>query len=134
MSTETERLRNLLEDELGECREEDVSRRLGKLDDLLAEAGADDASTDADVFSALGNDTRYLIVRLLATADDDLCPCEFESLIDVSQSAISHALSTLVDAGLVERRPEGKWRYYRATPLAEGLLDALDADHEGRDE
>ena len=76
--------------------------------------------------SALGNETRYRIVRLLATADDELCVCEFEPLLDVSASAISHALSNLTDAGLLARRKEGKWRYYRTTPLAERLLGALD--------
>lgn len=134
MTAETDRLRNLLEDELGECRAEDLSRRLGELDDLLEAAGVADVSADVAVLSALGNETRYRIVRLLTTADDDLCVCEFESLLDVSQSGISHALSTLVDAGLIERRQDGRWRYCRATPLAEGVLDALDATGEDDDE
>jgi len=44
----------------------------------------------------------------------------------VSDSAISHALSQLTDAGLVTRRKEGKWRMYRATPRANAVLVALD--------
>jgi DNA-binding transcriptional ArsR family regulator len=44
----------------------------------------------------------------------------------VSDSAISHALSDLRDAGLVTRRKDGTWRYYEATDRAEALLAALD--------
>ena len=134
MASATDRLANLLADELGECRSEDVSRRLAELDDLLEDAGVVDPAGDVEALAALGNDTRYRIVRLLAAAEDDLCVCEFEPLLDVSSSATSHALTKLSDAGLVERRKEGKWRYYRATPLAERLLDALDADREAADD
>ena len=64
------------------------------------------------------------------TAGDDLCVCELAPLFDVSESAISHALSELTDTGLITRRKEGKWRYYRSTERAEGLLAALDATRE----
>lgn len=133
MASDSNRLRSLLVDELGECRTEDVSRRLAELDDLLEAATGTDPAADVETFSTLGNETRYRIVRLLTTADDELCVCELEPLLDVSSSAISHALSALSEAGLVERRKEGRWRYYRATPLAERLLDGLDAGREAVD-
>lgn len=128
MTTGTERLRNLLADERGESTDADVTRRLAELDDLLADDA--DVSGDVEIFSVLGNETRYRIVRLLAAADDELAVAEFEPLLEVGQSGISHALSTLAEVGLVERRKEGKWRYYRTTPLAERLLDVLDAGRE----
>ena len=134
MASATDRLANLLADELGECRSEDVSRRLAELDDLFEEAGVADPAADVGAFSALGNETRYQIVRLLAAADDGLCVCELEPLLDVSSSGISHALSTLSEVGLVQRRKQGRWRYYRATPLAVHLLDALDTGREAADE
>ncbi|MFD1644198.1 helix-turn-helix domain-containing protein [Haloarchaeobius litoreus] len=52
-----------------------------------------------------------------------------DPLVDVSDSAVSHALSTLADAGLVDRRKEGRWRYYRATDRARALLAAVDPGH-----
>lgn len=106
MTTDTDRLRNLLADDA-------------------------DVSGGVEVFSVLGNETRYRIVRLLAAADDELAVAEFEPLLEVGQSGISHALSMLSEVGLVERRKEGKWRYYRATPFAERLLDVLDAERDG---
>ncbi|MFB6304502.1 MAG: ArsR/SmtB family transcription factor [Haloferacaceae archaeon] len=120
------RLERLLETELGECCEGDVRERLRALEDLAA-ALPDDPSADLAVLGALGGETRYRLVRLLAAAEGDLCVCELSPLVDVSDSAVSHALSDLADAGLVARRKEGAWRYYDATERAERLLDALDA-------
>lgn len=81
---------------------------------------------EVDVLSALANATRYGAVRLLAAADGEVCACDLAPPLDVSQSTISHALSRLYDAGLVERRKQGRWRYYRVTPLAEAVIDSFD--------
>lgn len=89
---------------------------------LSAQAVAADVRT----LTALGNDTRYEALRLIADADDAVCVCELEPVLGVSQGAVSQALSRLFSAGLVERRKEGRWRYYTATPRAERLLRALD--------
>lgn len=124
MAESTTRLRNLLREELGECCDADVDRRLGELHALADEAFADDAVRS--VFAVLGNETRYRLARALAVADDELCVCELESLVDVSESAVSHALSDLVDAGLVTRRKEGNWRYYDATDTADNLFQTAD--------
>ncbi|MFQ3319290.1 MAG: ArsR family transcriptional regulator [Natronomonas sp.] len=85
-----------------------------------------EVATDVQMLSTLGNDTRYETLRLIAEADEDVCVCEIEPSLGVSQSAVSQALSRLFSAGLVERRKEGRWRYYTATPRAERLLDVLD--------
>ncbi|SDK45365.1 ArsR/SmtB family transcription factor [Natronorubrum texcoconense] len=125
--TETEaRLRRYLEDELGTCQNEDLQKRLAELDDLEAVLDGRTAGTDVATFSALGDETRYRLVRLLVTADDELCVCEITPLVDVSDSAVSHALSTLTDAGLVTKRKDGRWRKYRATKRATALLTVLD--------
>jgi ArsR family transcriptional regulator len=83
-------------------------------------------ASDVQVLSALGNDTRYEALRLIADTEGDVCVCELEPALAVSQSAISQALSRLHTAGLVSRRKDGRWRYYAATPRATALLDALD--------
>lgn len=128
MTESLDRLRSLVADELGECRDEDVDARLDELDGLEAQTDAGRVADRVAVFSALANDTRYRIVQLLAVAESDLCVCELTPMLDVSDSAISHALSTLTDAGLVARRKEGKWRYYEATDRAERLLGALETE------
>lgn len=83
-------------------------------------------ASDVELLATLGNDTRYEALRLIAEADDDICVCEIEPAVGVSQGAVSQALSRLFSAGLVERRKEGRWRYYTATPRAERLLSVLD--------
>ena len=83
-------------------------------------------AADVEVLATLSNDTRYEALRLIADADDDVCVCELEPSLGVSQGAVSQALSRLFSAGLVERRKEGRWRYYTATPRAERLLRVLD--------
>lgn len=81
---------------------------------------------DVQLLSAAGNDTRYELLRRIAAADGEICVCELEPTVGVSQSAVSQALSRLSTAGLVTRRKEGTWRYYDATPAAAALLETLD--------
>ena len=131
VSETADRLRRYLEDELGECRNEDLQERLADLDNLEAVLDVDVISNDVRTLSALGNETRYRLVRLLVEADDELCVCEITPLVSVSDSAVSHALSDLYDADLVTRRKEGTWRYYEATERSTALLDALDRTREG---
>ena len=99
---------------------------------VLPEVSIERINQDIDVLAALANTTRYGAIRLLAAADGEVCACDLAPPLDVSQSAISHALSRLQDAGLVDRRKEGRWRYYRTTPLAETIIDVFDAPQEGR--
>lgn len=122
----TERLQRYLSDESGSCGDTEVAQRLAELEELDAAAGGPDLEADVSVLSALANETRYKIVRILHIADEELCVCEFSPLLDVSDSAISHALSQLTDAGLLTRRKDGKWRKYRTTARANALLIALD--------
>ncbi|MDQ2052663.1 metalloregulator ArsR/SmtB family transcription factor [Natronolimnohabitans sp. A-GB9] len=126
MSETDDRLQRYLEDELGECRDENLQERLDELDELESTLDGDIVSSDVQTLSALGNETRYRLVRLLVEADEPLCVCELTPLVDVSNSAVSHALSTLSDAGLVTKRKEGRWRKYRATSRASALLTVLD--------
>ncbi|MDL5361472.1 helix-turn-helix transcriptional regulator [Halalkalicoccus sp. NIPERK01] len=89
----------------------------------------DDDLIDADVrlLSTLANETRYEALRLLAASEEELCACEIEGALPVSQSAVSQALSALYAADLVERRKDGRWRYYRPSGRAWTILETLDA-------
>ena len=64
MSQSTARLRRLLADELGECCDADVERRLDELHDLADTAFANDDGAQS-VFAVLGNETRYRLARAL---------------------------------------------------------------------
>ncbi|MDX1747557.1 MAG: metalloregulator ArsR/SmtB family transcription factor [Halobacteriales archaeon] len=129
MAQQADRLERLITVQLGECCAGDVEGRLATLESFAASLPSR-ADRDVAAIDALGNETRYRIVRLLAAADRELCVCEINPIVDVSDSAVSHALSTLADAGLVTRRKDGTWRYYAPTDRAVALLDALDATRE----
>ncbi|MDZ7745214.1 MAG: metalloregulator ArsR/SmtB family transcription factor [Halobacteriales archaeon] len=126
MAQATERLQRYLDDELGECRTEDVERRLNELSTLEAGLGTAQAEAELDVLSALSSETRYTLVRVLVAAGEELCVCELQAVVDVSESGLSHALSALVDAGLVEGRKDGRWKKYRATNRAVALVTVLE--------
>ena len=103
------------------------------LDEETAEtlsARFEDESVDDAVarFAALGSETRYRVLVLLGTVDEEVCVCEIEDALDVGQSSISQALSTLHSVGLVTRRKDGRWRYYTTTPLADEILEATTFD------
>lgn len=126
MGDSTDRLQRYLADELGECRDADLEARLEELEAYEDELETSAVEHDVAILSALANETRYRIVRLLVAADGKLCVCEMSPLMDVSQSAISHALSQLHDAGLVLREKDGKWRKYEPTHRAIAIVSALD--------
>ena len=122
----SDRLQRYLSDERGSCTNDALQERLKELEELDAAVGGPDLESDVDLLSALSNETRYKIVRILHTADEELCVCEFAPLLEVSDGAISHALSQLTEAGLLTRRKDGKWRKYRSTNRATAILIALD--------
>lgn len=121
----TVRLRNYLADQLEECTEADVEARVDSLTRLVDRIDGE-VESDVRVFSALANETRYEILRLLDGADEELCVCEVNVIVDVSEATISQALSQLVEAGLVTRRKDGRWRKYRTTTRATALIAVFD--------
>ena len=126
MAQSTDRLRRYLADDLGECCDEDIERRLAELGALEDALGTARVEAELDVVSALANETRYTLVRVLVAAGEELCVCELAAVVDVSDSGLSHALSTLADAGLVESRKDGRWKMYRATNRAVALVTVLE--------
>jgi ArsR family transcriptional regulator len=87
------------------------------------------------MLSALGNETRYETLRCVANSGQEgACVCELPPVVGVTQGTISNALSRLHRAGLVDRRKEGRWRYYTATTEAMRLLSTLDDLRDESDE
>jgi DNA-binding transcriptional ArsR family regulator len=127
---QTERLERFVAATDDACRPADVEERRRELEEFgeVVDERAD--PRDVNVLRTLADDTRYRIVRVLATAGEELCVCEFAPLLSVSESAVSHALGDLTEAGLLDRRKDGRWRYYETTARAEAVLDALDGTRE----
>lgn len=134
MAQSTERLQRYLSDELEDCWSEDVDRRLDELETLESAFSTGRIDAELDVLAALADETRYTLMRVLVAAREELCVCELHAVVDVSESGLSHALSGLVDAGLVEGRKDGRWKKYRATTRAITLVTVLNGSVSASDE
>ena len=64
----------------------------------------------ADFFRMLGDSTRMKIIHALFVSE--MCVCDLSEFLQVSQSAVSHQLKTLRQAGVVKYRKEGKVVFY----------------------
>jgi ArsR family transcriptional regulator len=63
-----------------------------------------------EIFRALGDSTRLKILKLLSSGE--LCVCQIEQALKISQTLTSRHLSVLRMIGLVRTRKEGQWVYY----------------------
>ena len=59
---------------------------------------------------ALASNERLIILNILK--EKDRCVCELETVLDKSQSTISHHIRKLVSAGLIEGYKKGNFTYY----------------------
>ena len=86
-----------------------------------------DTSRAAELFHALADPIRMDVVTLLL--DGERCVCDLMADLDLAQSRLSWHLKTLVDAGIISGRREGRWNYYSlnagAIAEARGILDGL---------
>ena len=75
----------------------------------------------AAVGKALGDPHRIEILHLLALASGPVCVLDLEHHLGAAQSTVSYHLKVLVDSGVCDREPRGRWTYYsvRAEVLAE---------------
>ena len=79
------------------------------------------------ILHAIADPTRRRILQTLKKGDPSgkhagLCATDIEMKIRLSQPTISHHMAVLQEAGLVEAKKEGLWRWYRRNELA---LDAF---------
>lgn len=63
-----------------------------------------------EIYKALSDINRIKITNILLTKE--LCVCEVEEVLDMSQSNVSRHLNKLKQAGIVKSRKESQWVYY----------------------
>jgi ArsR family transcriptional regulator len=87
----------------------------------------DEASELAELFKVLADPARLQLLSLVASAEaGEACACDLTEPVGKSQPTVSHHLSKLVDAGLLDREKRGKWAWYRVVPERLAMLrDAL---------
>jgi len=75
-----------------------------------------------EVFKALASGHRREILRVLGActpepgktccAADEVCACKISDHLGLSASTVSHHMTVLRNAGLVDARKDGLWTYY----------------------
>jgi ArsR family transcriptional regulator len=64
-----------------------------------------------DLTKALGDQSRVRAV--MALEQGELCLCQLIELLELAPSTVSKHMTQLQQAGLVRRRKEGRWHFYR---------------------
>lgn len=77
-----------------------------------------------DVLKALGDETRLRMVNLLADASE-LCSCQLEGLLELSQSNASRHLAKLRGAGIISPRRSGQWVYFSLAHLGDHATELI---------
>lgn len=95
--------------------------------DALDESAAAELAV---VLKALAEPARLRLLSLIASAPSgEACACDLLGPLGRSQPTVSHHLSAMVEAGLLEREKRGRWAWYRIVPERLRLVrDAIDPD------
>lgn len=64
-----------------------------------------------DIFKALSEESRLRILTLLI--QNEMCVCEIESCLNMTQSNASRHLMALKKCGILESYKKAQWAYYR---------------------
>ncbi len=73
----------------------------------------EDAEALATTLKALADPVRLRLVNLIATAPEgEVCACDLPEQLGRSQPTVSHHLSLLTKAGIVEREQRGRWAWF----------------------
>lgn len=81
---------------------------------LRAELSEHEATELAEVLKALADPVRLRLVSIVGNAESgEVCACDLPALVERSQPTVSHHLSLLVKAGVLDREQRGKWAWFR---------------------
>lgn len=67
-----------------------------------------------DIFKALSEESRLQILSLMLNGE--LCVCEIEACLKMTQSNASRHLAALKKSGILESYKNAQWTYYRISP------------------
>ena len=88
----------------------------------MTSATAVDSTRAAELFHALSDPIRVDVVAMFI--DGERCVCDLMDDLGLQQSRLSWHLKSLVDAGVISGRREGRWNYYSLNKDA--LAEATD--------
>lgn len=93
-------------------------------DDVKAVTGAPGFPQALARAKAMADEKRLTALALLKRRGA-MCACELQAALGLTHGTVSHHMTTLVDAGLVDVARNGRWASYALTPDATALLSAI---------
>lgn len=75
------------------------------------------------IFKAFNDETRLRVLEQLRGGEK--CACDLLGNLDCLQSGLSYHMKILVESGIVEERPAGKWTHYRLSKSGSVMAMAL---------
>ena len=78
----------------------------------------------ASFLRTIANPIRMKILLILLNREW-ACNCEFESVLDIHQTLVSHHLRKLRSKGLIVYKKQGQWKLYKLTKQAKKWLEEL---------
>jgi len=97
--------------ELGVCQPSDVERAKNEAKKFSSPDFAMRIRKAEKLLEAAGDSTRIKLLLLLS--EREMCVCELESALGLTQPTASHHLGILEQADLVERSKKERWAFYR---------------------
>ena len=71
----------------------------------------------ADVLKAIADPARLRLISIIAASPGaEACACDLAEPLGRSQPTVSHHLTQLVKAGLLNREQRGKWAWFKLNP------------------
>ena len=106
----------------------------------MLEAPLDEQQADAlaHQLKALADPVRLRLVSMIATSPTGtICACDLPEALGKSQPTVSHHLTQLVNAGVLEREQRGKWAWFRLSSdqlgsIRTALGEGADHHHVGK--
>lgn len=81
------------------------------------------AESLAKILKSLADPSRLRLLSIVAASPSgEVCACDLNEPVGLSQPTVSHHLKVLVDAGILAREKRGVWAWYSVVP---GTLAAL---------
>ena len=110
--------------QLGICQPSDIRQAKVEAEKLASPENAAKIRRAEKLLGAIGESSRIKILLLLSRRE--MCVCELESALGLPQPTVSHHLSLLEQADLLQRSKKERWVFYkvRDSPVLD-LLERL---------
>ena len=66
-----------------------------------------------EIFKALAEESRLRILAILM--EDEMCVCEIEECLKMTQSNVSRHLTALKNSGILDSYKKAQWAYYKVS-------------------